>query len=204
MEKGRVVEIPDRSSENRQTAWEKASAFHGHKCPGLAMGVRMALAALRRLVDNDATLATLADCRSLSPDEEMVCVPETDACCVDALQALLGCSLGKGNLILKLRGKTAASFYYRPAKKACRIVWQEDFHNLPQMDRQEKAAHILSAPEESLLFGQDIPFEPPSRAVVAASLACAACGEKTAEYAVRLKDGKPYCLDCWPNPSRVL
>lgn len=185
-------------------AWQKAAAFHGHACPGLAIGVRMALAALRTLAQKDATLADLADSRRISPDEELVCVTETDACCIDAIQALLSCSLGKGNLLLKLRGKTAASFYHRPGKKAARLLWTKDFSEMAGMERPEKIAYILSAPEDELMKIQEIPFDPPSRAIVAQSLECASCGEKTAEYAIRLKDGQPYCPDCWPTPSRVL
>ena len=43
-------------------------------------------------------------------DEEIVCVTENDACGVDAVQAILGCSIGKGNLIYRGTGKQAFSF----------------------------------------------------------------------------------------------
>ncbi|MCL0053205.1 formylmethanofuran dehydrogenase subunit E family protein [Dehalococcoidales bacterium] len=34
-------------------------------------------------------------------DEEIVAVIENDSCMVDAIQSASGCTLGKGNLILK-------------------------------------------------------------------------------------------------------
>lgn len=69
-----------------QQLWEKAIAFHGHACPGLAIGVRAATEAIKRLN------------LSFSEDEEVVCVTENDACGVDGIQAILSCTAGKGNL----------------------------------------------------------------------------------------------------------
>ena len=53
--------------------------FHGHSCPGLAMGYRMACAALAELKSMRAE------------DEELVAIVENDACGVDALQCVTGC-----------------------------------------------------------------------------------------------------------------
>lgn len=182
-------------------AWQAATEFHGHACPGLAIGCRMALAACEALgVDTGFLTSRQGFKRNLSPDEELVCVTETDACGLDAVQALLGCTMGKGNLLLKPRGKTAMSFYYRPSGNAVRVTWQGE--RTSGLSRAEKIRHYLSAPD--LVKVTDIPFDPPSRAVVAASLACVSCGELTAEYAIRLRDNHPYCLDCWPDPARIL
>ena len=67
-----------------QQLWEKAIAFHGHACPGLAIGVRAATEAIKRLN------------LSFSEDEEVVCVTENDACGVDGIQAILSCTAGQG------------------------------------------------------------------------------------------------------------
>lgn len=64
------------------TVWEKAVEFHGHECPGLAIGVRAVEAAKVKMGIH------------FSQDEEIVCVTENDACGVDAIQVLAGCSLG--------------------------------------------------------------------------------------------------------------
>ena len=47
--------------------WEKAVAFHGHECPGLAIGVRASVVAMEKLSTGS------------SEDEELVCVTENDA-----------------------------------------------------------------------------------------------------------------------------
>uniref|UniRef100_UPI0040560DE8 FmdE family protein n=1 Tax=Candidatus Electronema sp. TaxID=2698783 RepID=UPI0040560DE8 len=83
------------SAAQQSSDWEQCIAFHGHECPGLAMGYRAAKAAQSKLGVK------------FSPDEEVVCVTENDACGLDAVQYLTGCTLGKGNLIYRDRGKQA-------------------------------------------------------------------------------------------------
>ena len=73
--------------DSEKKLWEKAAAFHGHVCPGLTIGYRAALYAM------DLLGLTFSD------DEQVVCITENDACGVDAIQAILGCSIGKGNLL---------------------------------------------------------------------------------------------------------
>ena len=82
-----------------ESLWQKCVAFHGHGCGGLAVGFRAVLYAWE-----------LFGCDSPSEDEKIVCVAETDACGVDAIQALLSCTVGKGNLIFNLQGKTPSPF----------------------------------------------------------------------------------------------
>ena len=64
------------------TNWETCVQFHGHACGGLTIGYKAACYA--------AELLEL----SFSGDEQVVCIAENDACGVDAIQALLGCSIG--------------------------------------------------------------------------------------------------------------
>jgi len=82
--------------------------FHGHSCPGLALGIRAAELALTEL--------------GRASDEEMVAVVETDMCGVDAIQFLVGCTFGKGNLIHLDYGKNAFTFHRRSDGKAIRMV----------------------------------------------------------------------------------
>ena len=90
--------------------WEECVAFHGHSCPGLTIGYKAALYAIR-LLD-----------LSFSEDEEVVCISENDACCVDAIQIMLGCTAGKGNLLFHMTGKMAFTFLNRETGKSVRIL----------------------------------------------------------------------------------
>ena len=99
--------------------WQQAVKFHGHECGGLALGVRAAIEACRRF-----------DVERVK-DEEVVCVTENDACGVDGIQYVLGCTLGKGNLVYHDTGKFAFSFFDRRTGDAFRLIAKdkrEDLH----------------------------------------------------------------------------
>ena len=91
---------------------ERTIAFHGHSCPGLAIGIRAAEIALRELPDVDQA--------------SLVCVTETDMCGVDAIQFLTGCTYGKGNLIHRDYGKLAFSFHDRRSGRGFRLVFRRE------------------------------------------------------------------------------
>lgn len=171
--------------------WGKAVAFHGHACPGLAIGCRMVMEAARFL-----------DLDQRAVDEEILCVAESDACCVDAVQALLGCTLGKGNLLLKLRGKAAMSFYHRKTGRACRVVWTGIGDD--GVTGAEKIKRILSPQGAGYCMARSIHNDPPPEARLGKTLLCGKCDERTAEFMMRPHQGNLYCLDCWPDHSRIL
>lgn len=195
------------SSLNEFRAWTIASQFHGHECPGLAIGYRFALEALR-LFELDSSFLTNPSRFWQKKDwtEELVCVSETDACCIDAIQIILGCTMGKGSLILKPRGKMAMTFYFRPTKTAYRLLLRPETINKNDspLSKNKKLDLILNEPADNLIKISAVTFDPPVKAAVSRSLVCASCGELTAEFAVRLSNEKPYCEDCWVNPSRIL
>ena len=65
-------------------SYNEAVAFHGHACPGLALGYRAAEYAM------DALRAGRSD------DEDLVCIVENDACGVDAIQLVCRLLGGQG------------------------------------------------------------------------------------------------------------
>jgi len=192
-----------------------AVAFHGHSCPGLALGYRAAQYAM------DALRAGRSD------DEELVCIVENDACGVDAIQVVAGCTVGKGNLILSDLGKHAYTFIDRRYNRAIRIVQcpepvtgrmdpvaatlrpkvmdgtatpaeVKDFH-----ERQATIIdRILSVPFEELFVVRETKPEVPEKARVFRSVQCAECGEMVAEHRARVKDGKFVCMTCAGEYSR--
>ena len=94
----------------KNATWADCAAFHGHECGGLTIGYKAALYAIELLG------------LTFSGDEEVCCICENDACGVDAIQVMLGCSAGKGNLMFHLTGKQAFSFYERASGKSVRLV----------------------------------------------------------------------------------
>lgn len=161
--------------------WEKCVDFHGHECPGLAIGVKACEAAA-----NELNLC-------FSKDEELVCITETDACCVDAIQVLLGCSFGKGNLIYQPRGKIAFTFYKRSDNTKLRFVLKDLPSNL---NREQTIKYLLSANPIDVFDVKKTDIVLPEKARIYKSIKCEVCGEKVAEPWIRLSNGKKVCLDC--------
>ncbi|WP_018084263.1 FmdE family protein [Desulfurispora thermophila] len=187
--------------------WERCVEFHGHACPGLAIGYRVAQVAL-------AELAALR-----AADEELVAIVENDACGVDAIQVLTGCSIGKGNLIYRDYGKQVYTFVCRNSGQAVRVAikaanWRvnpevdalrqkvfagtatEDEKAAFQRHQQERINNILSQPVEQLCDVRCIQIQPPAKARIFPSHICAVCGESVMEPRARVKQGRIVCIPC--------
>ena len=186
---------------------EKAKDFHGHWCPGLAIGLRA----------GEWVLENLGSAR----DEEIVAMVENDACGVDAVQVLTGCTFGKGNLVYRDKGKHAFNFHRRSDGKSARLVLNgEALGGGPGPEVVElfkkKYQDGLTPEEESRLkslrdgWAQKIMdadletvFEVkeagpmPNKARIMASLKCDACGEMTMESRTRRLMGRTLCGDCF-------
>ncbi|MEZ0328550.1 MAG: FmdE family protein [Dissulfuribacterales bacterium] len=166
-----------------QSDWQRCIEFHGHACPGLAIGFR-ACEAAKQAMD-----------LHFSKDEELVCITENDACGVDAVQVLTGCTFGKGNLLYRDVGKMAFSFFERHSGKGVRVVFKGAM--LEGMNREQWQEHILTAPVDELFQVSEPKYELPPKARIMKSVECASCKERTMEIKARLYEGKPYCLDCF-------
>lgn len=189
------------------TPWEKCVEFHGHVCPGLTLGYKAAVIALQELGVNRAE------------DEELLCLVENDACGVDALQVLTGCTLGKGNLIYKDYGKQVYTIANRRTGEAVRVsvkpgvltrdaehralqakVMQEeasqDEKELFWQKHRGLADKIMGLSDEEFCTVKRVELELPSKARIFETIICSNCGEGVMEPRARLKAGKPVCLEC--------
>lgn len=168
--------------------WDKCIAFHGHTCGGITIGYKAALYAV-----------TLLDL-NFSKDEEVVCVTENDACGVDAIQVILGCSVGKGNLLFKMRGKQAFSFYNRETGESVRLVLKQT----PEMNREKRAQYLMDCDPSKLFEVKKTTYCLPEKAKIFKSIICSKCKEVTAESMIRIEGGKELCLDCYRSYSRFI
>ena len=163
--------------------FKEAAEFHGHTCPGLAIGYRIA--------------KYVKEHYPRSQDEELVCIAENKSCSIDAIQFMLGCTAGKGNLLFKDYGKQAFTFYSRDKNKALRIYFRggilKGMDELRQKmvqgelgpeDRERMAAFrsqatekVLSARDEDILTVEEVDIPAPEKARIHPSLKCEECGE---------------------------
>jgi len=191
-----------------QQTLDQVVRFHGHMCPGLAMGIRAAEVALDEIGGH-------------SVDEEVVAIVETDMCGVDAIQFLTGCTFGKGNLVHHDFGKNVYTFIRRSDGKAVRIStrsgdwgepdpeWEALFAKVragevSAQERQrfgtlhrQRSDRVLNAPLDDLYEVREVSTPAPPQARVFASVDCSSCGEPTMETRVRRRDGRALCAPCF-------
>lgn len=172
---------------DKQELWEKAAAFHGHVCPGLTIGYRAALYAIDLLE------------LTFSEDEQVVCISENDACGCDAIQVILGCSIGKGNLLFHMTGKQAFSFYNRKTGKSVRLVLKKP--STP-MSREESFNYYHACRQEDLFTVKETKIALPEQARLFDSYVCECCGETAGANWIRLSGGKKLCVDCYEQYDR--
>jgi formylmethanofuran dehydrogenase subunit E len=186
--------------------FEDTIKFHGHACPGLAIGYRVANLALKEL-------------GLRARDEELVAIVENNSCAVDAIQLICGCTFGKGNFIFKDFGKQVYTFIRRPQSEAVRIavkweappedpeteaMWKRysegdrsvEVTTVVQDRKARKMNAILGADDAELFKVERVQVEMPEPARIYKSVTCAACGEKVMEPRTGMAEGKLFCIPC--------
>lgn len=186
----------------------KIQSFHGHMCPGLAMGIQAAQIALEKIGPH-------------SQDEEVVAVVETDMCAVDAIQFMTGCTFGKGNLVFRDYGKNAFTFIRRSDNKAVRVMTKAQSWGPPDDEHRRlfakvregrateeerkrffelhiaKSEMILGKQPEELFEITETTEPPPKKARIHTSIECAECGEPAMETRIRRFGGRDLCIPCF-------
>jgi len=181
----------------------KAVQFHGHLCPGLAIGYRIA--------------KYVKEHYPRSQDEELVAIAENNSCSVDAIQDMLGCTFGKGNLVYRDNGKQVFTFYSRDEGRALRIYFKGDISgrmdrireryfrgDLSEDEKKEFESmraqvidYIISAPEDEILSVREVDLPEPQKARIYPSIKCQECAEGFMEICGRTAKGKILCRDCF-------
>jgi formylmethanofuran dehydrogenase subunit E len=165
---------------------DKAKAYHGHLCSGQILGLRMALAGMRKL--------------GLLPGEEhrdLVIFLESDRCMGDAAYVATGVTFGRRRVKLKDFGKTAMSFLDLNTGRAYRV----SAYSSPRPEPGHKdLVSFWSAYQDNQIFKieeisielkpEDMPGHPGSSAI------CQSCGEDILDKREVTKDGKILCQSC--------
>ncbi len=193
------------------TDFKKAIEFHGHRCPGLTIGYRVALIAIDCFPDK-------------SQDEEIVAIVENNSCSIDAIQVINGCTFGKGNLIFNNHGKHVYTFFGRDEDKAFRISLIKDLsisnssstsknielfekvingnateeeikiHN--QM-KDKKILDILNFDTNDLFKIEQVNMKIPKKARIYPSIECEECKEHVMEPLAKKSGSKIVCIPCY-------
>lgn len=187
--------------------FKQCEIFHGHVCPGLALGYRAAKSALAHLNE------------TRSPDEELVAIIETDSCGADAVQVLTGCTFGKGNFIFRDYGKMTLTLFSRKTGQGVRVAARPILSPKNKLDLMHKvmagtasaeeeaqfnklhwqrACQILEMPETELLIITPVTEKLPPKAQIEPSELCVNCGEKVMQSKLQDQNGQKICRGCLP------
>lgn len=193
-------------------SFKEVTEFHGHVCPGSAIGYKAAEAGLNELES------------SASSDEEIVAIVENDSCAVDAIQVVTGCTFGKGNLIFLDHGKQVYTFYNRQTNDGVRVALKDSFSvdllapklnqlrakvhagNATDLERedlknmvQDVANEILEIPYKNMFEVEHVEMEAPSKAKLFKSVKCSNCGEMVSENRTEILNGELVCIPCFKD-----
>jgi formylmethanofuran dehydrogenase subunit E len=172
-----------------EVLFKKAKEFHGHACPGIVLGTRLAMAGMREL--------------GMDPHKNhhnLIVYMEIDRCGADAVQAITGCSLGHRSLKHMDYGKFAATFVDMGTGKAVRVAVQEKNRAKHDHLEQKEVIKILGeSPESDILKiekvrisipDDDIPGFPKEKEK------CSICGEQVLDNRHVIIEGKVLCKNC--------
>jgi len=182
---GKTKEAND--DDGMSTDLAEAIRFHGHLCPGLAIGYRASKVAMERLGAKRAE------------DEEMIAIVENDSCSTDGVQWVTGCTFGKGNLFFRNHGKQVFTIALRPSGRAVRIVIKRRDRRRgepPVKDREARTRWLLSAVPEDIFDIRDTEILLPDEAHIRETATCANCGEEVMVTRTVKRGERVLCVPC--------
>ncbi|MDR3602228.1 MAG: formylmethanofuran dehydrogenase subunit E family protein [Desulfosporosinus sp.] len=121
-----------------KTPWEQVIDFHGHTCPEISIGYRVAQIATRELGIRPA------------PSSELVVTAYTHSCALDAFQVLNRATYGRGNLRVEEKQQHVYHFQYTGTSEGLQISIQAELldhlvKDHDQMTTREKQNSYLEA-----------------------------------------------------------
>jgi len=195
----------DREHRSGTLPFSSAVRFHGHICPGLAIGYYASHIAMRWLYAEQATAG------------EIVAIAETAGCPLDAIQVITGCTVGKGNLVIRDQGRLTFTYVIRKNGKGLRISLMPGFSpekldpGLPDLqekvgrgeatleesaDLQLRIEHvcrtILESPGEQVFAIREVVVQTPAKEPIT----CSRCGKPVDPARAREAGDRYICQPC--------
>lgn len=122
--------------------WEEAVRFHGHECPGLAIGVKACEAIISKM--------------NIKPKkDEIICITENDTCPLDGIKYVFGCDYDKKNLFYKESEELAFNIFNVNNNDSLRIIYKGK-NNADSKDEYIK--YILSEDIDKLFDFSEVKY----------------------------------------------
>lgn len=93
-----------------KTPWEQVIDFHGHTCPGIALGYRVATIAQKELGLRP------------TPESELLVKASTRSCALDAFQIINKATLGRGTIRVEETHQSIYQFYFTGTHEILKIT----------------------------------------------------------------------------------
>ena len=123
--------------------WEETIEFHGHECPGIAMGFKMCEAAI---LEMDVNIL----------EDEVVCISENKTWPVDAVRFIFGCTEDNQKLDIRPSDDLAFSFFNKTNGEKLKVKLKE-LNKDKKIDKNEFMNYILNAnPFELVEFSEPV------------------------------------------------
>lgn len=189
---------------------EKAKTLHGGICPGVVIGIKMSIAAMKKLGMNP-----------MDQNKDLVVYVEIDRCMTDGIQAATGCTLGHRTLKYNDYGKFVATFVDISTGKAIRTsarddkldscpgfwTWLEDIlksaeDKKPFINKEDMNAAVgkmSRMSEEELLNLEELKLEIPENDIPGFPeriVVCSNCGEHIVDGKELIIANKIICMAC--------
>lgn len=189
---------------------EKAQKLHGELCPGVIIGTRMSIAAMKKLGMDP-----------LEENDHLIVYVETDRCMPDAVEAITGCTVGRRTLKFRNHGKFVATFIDMKTGKAVRVSAKDDkissypglwnwFDTIIELRKNGKMKDVMGEkkatikklsqmPDEELLNLEDVEFEVPKNEIPSMPdhmVICSVCGEHVMDQKELTVNGAHICRAC--------
>ena len=181
---------------NESEVVELAEKLHGHLAPGIALGVRMATLALKRL-------------NTKRGSKKLIAISETARCLADGMQAATGATLGHGNAFVENYGKLALTVGRVDTKQGYRVALRRDaWRHSPLMRKWMLREGKLSRAEERELAEEllrlderwleitPVRIELDSLFESSPLVKCGSCGELVPESLSVGENGSRVCRSC--------
>ena len=189
---------------------EFGQKFHGHKCPAMPNGLRVAEEAMNKLNverTGDSFLHAIVELGDY----------HCATCFADGIQVITGCTFGKGNITKSHKGKWGLTLIDKRTNRAVRVrpkaeammqtkktSFFKDFREkgvpptlVPDEAVEPLVEKVMNAPAEMIMKISDVfeyKWEEPKHSFN--SIVCDECGEMVVSEYTEEKDGKKLCKDC--------
>jgi len=185
-------------SEELRAGVRRAAVSHGHRCPGLTLGVRMSLYA-RSLLGLEGEEAP----------RDLVVEAETARCATDAIAAVTGCGIGSGRLRVTEYGKLAATF--AAGGRAFRVAARAGLRELAASSgsscthgaHQQDRAYRTLADTDLFDVASAAPILAPLR-IHGGHEVCLGCGEEVSGGLLQATPAGARCIPCARQQARAL